>query len=744
MIVDALLSAFPTAASFYDFRDNDREISRRAIPGIIRHAHAHSVIETPTEAAFAAFLEKNEGVGGAKTPAGLSFPDVIETLAGSLSVNALIAQLEVTARELCLPSVRASMVTRLKKRFVVNTPKKRALLRLLAFKLGQKRPELNWRYDVLLQLPAGPADETKHLQETAGITLTFHLQSEGAVIAPADVTWLKKELSSCIDTLSLENVIHKKALETIGATSFTVRVQKKPGPPDEPRLYNEAVRNGMAIVHQMSARWLLSDQSDPRKKLMIIIHAGPLEEAHAAIQRIVEFRISNESGIYLTDFAHLCALSASVKAGFGLYAPNAYRATGAGSNIWLVTHFLSFRYYDLIPCLLDEKMLPRCVSDPSYEDFRRALLFPEQAGTCFFGAIAAMHRFPQNALLLTEIARVLFARQMPFEADAVLANLLLSHPLNLTARLLRMQIYASIAHGQTDAEAAAIGFARARAQGDFIVRHCEPESDIWHEIGVLHFGQAVKYLQFHCRKQTAGRRPIGLADIGALLDQAQDAFVRSMSVSAGGKALNSLYMFGYTLCLLDLLAGEDGRRKNSVDVGGIFNRVSERVFRNIGWLADSTARSSGTRNKNFQDLLATITLFIARYENLVMCRGNIPHMYYMFALILWDFAPVRTPQLCRAILAWLGCAQNAAEKLIADNLAVYSVVCGNIGVEAFLSNVQNAADQVRLCLPPDCSSDADAVCAKPPGAGKSRQKSLLLADLDRTCPNPIIARFRRS
>ena len=85
MIVDALLSAFPTAASFYDFRDNDREISRRAIPGIIRHAHAHSVIETPTEAAFAAFLEKNEGVGGAKTPAGLSFPDVIETLASSRS-----------------------------------------------------------------------------------------------------------------------------------------------------------------------------------------------------------------------------------------------------------------------------------------------------------------------------------------------------------------------------------------------------------------------------------------------------------------------------------------------------------------------------------------------------------------------------------------------------------------------------------------------------------------------------------
>ncbi|MDD4242519.1 MAG: hypothetical protein PHG54_13915 [Smithellaceae bacterium] len=744
MIVDALLSAFPTAASFYDFRDNDREISRRAIPGIVRYAYNHSVIETPTEAAFAAFLKKQDDRRETKTPAGLTFPDVLLTLAGPLSVNALIAQLEVTARELCLPSVGASMITRLKKRFVVNTPKKRALLRLLAFKLGQKRPELNWRYDVLVQLPAGSADSTQIPQETSGVTITFHLQGEGAVIVPADVAWLKKELSLCIDYLCLGNLIHKKTLETIGATSFNLRAPKKPGPADEPRLYNEAVRNLMAIAHQMSARWLLSDQGDPRKKLLIIIHAGPLEEAPAAIQRIVGFRISNESGIYLTDFAHLCALSASVKAGFALYAPNAYRATGAGSNIWLVTHFLSLRYYDLIPCLFDEKMLPRCVSDPSYEDFRRALHFPEQAGACSFGAIAAMHRFPQSALLLTEIARALFARQMPFEADAVLANLLLSHPLNLTARLLRMQIYASIAHGQADAETAAIGFARARAQGDFIVGHCEPESDIWHEIGVLHFGQAVKYLQFTCRKQTAGRRQIGLADILALLDQAQDAFVRSMSVSAGGKALNSLYMFGYTLCLLDLLAGEDGRRKNSVDVGGIFNRVSNRVFRNIGWLADSSARSGGTQNKSLQDLLATITLFIARYENLVMCRSNIPHMYYMFALILWDFAPARTPQLCRGILSWLGCAQNAAEKLTADNLSVYSVVCGNIGVEAFLANVQNAADQVRLCLPPECSSAADAACGKSGRTGKSRRSSLLLADLDRTYPNPIIARLRRS
>ncbi len=475
MSINSLLHAFPSVESYYDFKENDREISRRAIPGIIKYAFHHSIIETDSEAAFVAFLEKYGKTDlSDKLPEGLTFSDVLNTLSGNLSVNALIAQLEVTARELSLPEVQATMITRLKK-FVINTPKKRALLRILAFKLAQKHPELNWHYDLLLQLPIFAADRFETLQENSGVTIAFHLQGQGSIIFPADVVWLKNELSSCITYLRLEQHLHKRNIEMIGATAFHLRTAKKPGPMEEHRLYNEAIRNVMAIAHQMSARWLLSEYSTPQKKLIIIIHAGIMTEANLTIQRILEFSLNAESGIYLTDFAHMCALYATVKAGFELYAKNSRRSTGYSGDIWAVSNFLSYSYFDYIPCLLEEKMLPRSIFDPSYEDFKMTLLFPEQAGYCFFGAIKAMHRFPQSALLLTEIAKVLRARLMPYEADAVLANLLLTSPLNLVARLMRMLIYSNIAQTQSDFLSAQLAFERAEAEGSFIVNYCEPK-----------------------------------------------------------------------------------------------------------------------------------------------------------------------------------------------------------------------------------------------------------------------------
>jgi len=251
MIAKALLAAFPTVESFRKFKEDDREISRRATPCVIKSAFCHGVIDSNSEAAFVAFLKKHPRTEqDRKLPAGLTFTDVLGKMAGNLSVNALIAQLEITARELSLPEIQAPMITRLKKRFAVNTPKKRALLRILAFKLAQKFPDLGWDYDLLLKLPESPEDSVDGPRETAGITIAFHLQGQGESIAPADALWLKKELTSSIEYLELENHVSKKVMETISATTFSLRTPKKPGALDEPRLYNEAMRNVMAIAHQ--------------------------------------------------------------------------------------------------------------------------------------------------------------------------------------------------------------------------------------------------------------------------------------------------------------------------------------------------------------------------------------------------------------------------------------------------------------------------------------------------------------
>lgn len=697
MIIESLLCAFPSIASFNDFKENDGDISRRAIPGIVKYAFDHAVIDADSEAAFVAFLEKNSRPDADRgLPAGLTFPDVLEKLTGNLSVNALIAQLEITGRELAWPEIQASMITRLKKRFVVNTPKKRALVRILAFKLARKYPDLHWHYDLLLDLPENPENVIELPSETAGVTITFHLQGQGEIIIPSDVTWLKHELAACIEYLHLENHVHKKIMETVGATTFNLRAPKKPGPVDEPRLYSEAIRNVMAIAHQMAARWLLSASGSPRKKLIIIIHTGVMPEANAVIQRILDIRLSAESGIYLTDFAHLCALTASVKVSFERYAGSDDQPAGNG-DLWSVSNFLSYSYYDYIPCLLEEKMLPRSVAEPSYEVFRRELHFPEFAGQCSFGAITAMHRFPQSALLLTEIAKALRARQMPYEADAVLAHLLLSQPLNLAARLMRLRICSNVALMQSDLYSADFVFERAEAEGDFIVSNCRPESDIWHEIGILRFGKAITYLKFLRKKKSTGPVRLQKSDVLVQLNHAQDAFMKGMTASATGKALNSLYMISYTMCLIDLLSmtGKPaGNKINTLSVGvhGIFRNVSQCIFKAIGWLQDDVQTPGKKTEKSDRLLLRIVNLVIGRYENLVLCRSNIPFMNFMFALILWDFAPSITPQLCLIVLDWLKKSRIETEKLIPENIAVYHITRGNIRADEFILHIQDTID----------------------------------------------------
>ncbi|MFO7570018.1 MAG: hypothetical protein R6W75_09490 [Smithellaceae bacterium] len=739
LLQNALLSAFPTADSFIDFKENDRDISRRAIPGILKYAARHKIIDAEKEEAFIDFLRKNAQPPSDKPlQAGLTFSDILDILSGNLSVNALIAQLEITAKDLALPEIQAPMITRLKKKFVINTPKKRAMLRILAFKLAQKCPDLNWNYEVLLQLPVISNAEIEPANETAGVTITFHLQGQGEIIVPADVAWLKSELTDCIDYLRLESHVNKRVIETIGATSFCLRSPKKAGPLDEPRLYNDAVRNLMAIAHQMAARWLLSSHSSPQKKLIIIVYAGVMAESHFIIQQILEVNLTAESGIYLTDFARLCALYASVKVGIELYAKHPQRLAGYSGDIWSISHFLSYSYYDYIPCLLEERMLPRTTAEASYEDFKRALHFPEQAGQSTFGAIGAMHRYPQSALLLTEIAKVLRARRMPFEADAVLSNLLLSNPRNLVARLMRMLIYSNIAQSQPDAISSDMAFERAGAEGDFIVESCEPESDIWHEIGVLHFSRAIKYLNFLRDKNPATRRHLTREDVMLHLNAARRAFLKSMTVSATGKATHSLYMFVYTLCLIDLFAIDDrtvGKSRNNSahpQNSGIFHNVVTRVFRNIGWLRDDLPQGQQKLEKTFQNMLLTLNLVIARYENLVLCRSNIPHMKYMFAMILWDSAPAITPQICLLTLEWLRIARRETEKLVKDNISVYHVLTGTISAEKFLAHISETMDFICKHISEEDLTQGKDTPQMRTGLKELSKAKLMLLEIDRS------------
>lgn len=61
MIIESLLSAFPSVASFNDFKENDRDISRRAIPGIVRYALIMRSSTPPAKRPSRPFSKKTAG-----------------------------------------------------------------------------------------------------------------------------------------------------------------------------------------------------------------------------------------------------------------------------------------------------------------------------------------------------------------------------------------------------------------------------------------------------------------------------------------------------------------------------------------------------------------------------------------------------------------------------------------------------------------------------------------------------------
>jgi hypothetical protein len=129
-------------------------------------------------------------------------------------------------------------------------------------------------------------------------------------------------------------------------------------------------------------------------------------------------------------------------------------------------------------------------------------------------------------------------------------------------------------------------------------------------------------------------------------------------------------------------------------------------------------------------------MVIARYENLILCRSNIPFIKYTVALSLWDFTPTITPQICRMTLEWLKQAAIETEKLIADNISVYHVAYGNISADKFLLLIRDTIDVIYQHVTDD---DLQQEHDSPLVRGKMKKLSdlkLMLLDLEHSCTEP--------
>lgn len=729
--IKALQCMFPSVESFSDFKDNDREISRRSISALIRYAYTHAVIDKESEKAFIDFLRQESPTDiRRRVPDCRTFSNVLSAVSENTSVNQLIAQLDKAARSLGLPSASAAMVTRLKQHFIVNTPRKRAFLRLLAFWIAENRPAINLHYDDLLQMQAKTANQDGQSQEKAGVTISFHLHGQGAMISPPDIAWLKNELADCLDYLKLTGQISKKMIETIGTTSFAIRFFKQPGPPDEPLLYRQGIHHALTVAHQMSVRWLLCSHSSPRKRLIVMINAGTMWEDRRYDLYLQENIPAKDTGIYLNSLAHLCAEISNIK-GFR----RCHRRSAASGDLWSLVYFWPNHFYDYIPCLLEEEMLPKFSAGRAYEEFRRALLFPELNAPAGFGAIEAMHRHPQHTLHFIEIAKVLRARQMHHESEEVTSRVLLAEPENLPARYMRLLAHGHLANREQGIQASLLSFERGMAEGNHILKTFHPDTEILWAMGILNFNRAIKLLHCLWRGHTSSAEPVGPEDILDYLKKSADYFHQGLATSSAGQSDSCLFWLQYALCFSELFSGTEknifNRRISPEDDKNIFRQAGIRSWRILGLLPDHPFLNTDKQKMDEVLSMQAASFIFSKNQNAMLGRSYLPYAQYTFAIALWDFAPRLTAPVCGLVRYLLDQARRSAERLLQDNISVYHVFSGFMFPDRFIHHIDQSIRIIKTFISDDDLARGNDFPIHPSKERKMARTKLMLVEVDR-------------
>jgi len=696
----ALFAMIPTQESFTQFikdmraikNDDDKSIANDVIDRLAEYACEAGIIKDLTLAALEqAFDSLPPRALSVNVPENVTFNDILEDIQAK-SMNQLLEKLNLAAEEFGLPNISATMISRLRKEFLPDTPGKRCVLRVLAFWMAKYRPQLAWNYEQLFALPRSGEKTVNTEKPKEGVVIALNIQIKGDIVHDEMIDWVATELQQCLEDLRLFH-LNKRMVETHGAT-VSLRIPKRPGLANEPRLYNQAIRDALALAHQMAVRWLLSDHSSPQKFLTIAIHAGAFAEANLHVQPILETRLPSESGIFLTEFAHLCARLAEVKITFEHISTNLLTGNG---TILAVISFWSYTYCDFIPELLQDNFLP--TTQVRYAQFQQELYDPERFPETSFKTLAKMNQFPNNALLFFEIAKVLFFRRMFYEADAILSKILLFYPQHKLTRVLRMMIYADTAFMQTDMAVYKCTFKRAEQEGEYLTSRHYDDEEVWCEVGLMFYGNALQSLAYLRTGRPEYLEHFSRDSIFEYLRRAEHCFAQGSVVSSTGKDNRSLFWQLYALSLIELLESDPDLfnkqdREMFEDRHNVLRKAGMKFFQSIGWISIGSPTADIMLNRVLGGAINV-------YATSVLSRGYTPNILYSFCCLIWDFVPLLTPKWCHTILAWLEQARILSEELIRQNIGIYSIASSFASLQApqkFLQGIEMTRKKIQQLL----------------------------------------------
>ncbi|MBU0995006.1 MAG: hypothetical protein KJ737_21140 [Proteobacteria bacterium] len=672
----AILAVFPTLETLHSF--SRKNFNKKALESFIAFAANEGVIDKNDGDAFRQFIRINERDHGTCTPPkNLNLEEIFkrkkEFLKTNLSARTMTDRINllILKYQIDLPKVSNTMLTRLKKE-PADTSHKRNTLRSLAFWIGYERSELGpaWNFETFLKL-CNEAKRNTDFKE--GVRIGFTLSSRGDVIDLQVTGWLKNNLKDYIrNAIDLMPSGNWGKVKSHDITTSYIDFPKEEGV-NNPISYQTCIRNAIAIAHQISIRWAMSEYCTKNRFLSIGIAAGDFKNLDNYLLPILNAKLPGDPVIRMTDYAHQYVLMNDIRAVFCETPKETILFNGEALNIWWIEGLWSYIYWDFIPAMLEDSIMQ--TNPSSLEVLNQLLFFPEQLEIEVQpNTITRFFAFPHNSMLGIEIAKTFFFRRRFFEANEILRMVLSIDPKSLNARTLRMVIFRSLASEAESSDMSEIHFKRAEKEAEYILENCRLlDEDFYCEYGVISLTKAIIMLK---KMRTIKEAHFNKSDVEKSkntiferLEMATDIFEKAMMVSATG--YRSVYLLFSTQVLARLL------KRNVM----FFTRADLPIH-----LSDNTIREFG------RDILVSLNflrselpekeqrLFLekilmksfANHNDAVSLETYRPTIYFCFAVILWDVDPAPTVGTIKTVLQLLKDIISMAEKLAEQDLCIYA------------------------------------------------------------------------
>ena len=168
--------AFPSERALRLFIEEDASISSGSIECFIAYAKGRGAISGANQNDFIQLIRNCEACDAKPHCVMCDFSVLLQEAAGGESVNSLVGWLNRLGAQLAMPVFSAPMITRLKKEGMFNTPKQRALLRILLMFVATRRGDCIYTFDQFVTGGRGECEKVKKEEERNG-TLDMELLS---------------------------------------------------------------------------------------------------------------------------------------------------------------------------------------------------------------------------------------------------------------------------------------------------------------------------------------------------------------------------------------------------------------------------------------------------------------------------------------------------------------------------------------------------------------------------------------